>query len=120
MHTIERIGKRFWYMTPEAETDRPVLGMVVGRDKTLMIDAGNSENHARYFLSELRKREISGPDLVVLTHWHWDHVFGLSALTDAVSIASQATKEGMEKLLPLSWRIRKPKRDQDRIAEYGI
>lgn len=103
MHTIERIGKRFWYMTPEAETDRPVLGMVVGSSKTLMIDAGNSENHARHFLSELRKREISGPDLVALTHWHWDHVFGLSGLTDAVSIASLATREGLKKLLPLSW-----------------
>lgn len=103
MHTIEQIGNRVWYMTPVSETDRPVLGMVVGRNKTLMIDAGNSENHARYFVSELRKRGIPGPDLVALTHWHWDHIFGLSALADAVSIASTATKTEMVKLLPLSW-----------------
>ncbi|SDC27085.1 Glyoxylase, beta-lactamase superfamily II [Paenibacillus sp. UNCCL117] len=103
MHSIKQIGERFWYMTPEFENDRPVLGMVVGRNKTLMIDAGNSESHAQYFLNELRKREIAGPDFVALTHWHWDHIFGLSALTDAVSIASKATKKEMEKLLPYSW-----------------
>lgn len=103
MHTIEQIGNRVWYMTPVSETDRPVLGMVVGRNKTLMIDTGNSENHAQYFLSELRKRGIPVPDFVALTHWHWDHIFGLAALADVVSIASTATKKEMEKLLSLSW-----------------
>jgi len=103
MHSIEQIGKRFWYITPVSETDRPILGMVVGRDKTLMIDAGNSENHAKYFLDELRKRNVPYPDLVVLTHWHWDHIFGLSALTDELSISSKETKTEMEKLLHLSW-----------------
>ena len=103
MHTVERIGKRFWYMTPFAETDRPILGMVVGDHKTLMIDAGNSEKHAQHFLNELLKKEVTHPDLVVLTHWHWDHIFGLSALTKAVSISSKLTKKEMEKLIHLSW-----------------
>ena len=35
-------------MTPVSETDRPILGMVVEK-KTLMIDAGNSEEHAQLF-----------------------------------------------------------------------
>lgn len=103
MHSIHKIGKSFWYMTPISLTDRPVLAMVVGENKTLMIDAGNSEDHANYFLNEMKKREIPNPDIVVLTHWHWDHIFGLSALTNAISIASNETKREMEKLLPFSW-----------------
>ncbi|MEL4024898.1 MBL fold metallo-hydrolase [Lysinibacillus endophyticus] len=103
MHSIHKIGKSFWYMTPISLTDRPVLAMVVGENKTLMIDAGNSEDHANYFLNEMKKREISNPEIVILTHWHWDHIFGLSALTNAVSIASSETKSEMEKLLPFSW-----------------
>lgn len=103
MHSIHKIGKSFWYMTPISLTDRPVLAMVVGENKTLMIDAGNSEDHANYFLNEMKKREIANPEIVVLTHWHWDHIFGLSALTNAVSIASSETKSEMEKLLPFSW-----------------
>ncbi|WP_433745865.1 MBL fold metallo-hydrolase [Falsibacillus pallidus] len=103
MHSINKIGKRFWYITPISETDRPILGMVVGDNKTLMIDAGNSEDHARYFVNELFQREVPNPDMVVLTHWHWDHIFGLSALSNTVSVAFKGTKKEMEKLIPLSW-----------------
>ncbi|MGE7983096.1 MBL fold metallo-hydrolase [Solibacillus sp. NPDC093137] len=103
MHSIHKIGKSFWYITPVSLTDRPILGMVVGSKKTLMIDAGNSEEHMHYFLNELQKRGVPKPDLVVLTHWHWDHIFGLSALPDTVSIASKETEREMEKLIPFSW-----------------
>ncbi|NDI36908.1 MBL fold metallo-hydrolase [Chengkuizengella sediminis] len=100
---IKKIGKRFYYMTPVSETDRPILGMVVGDNKTLMIDAGNSEEHAQYFLDELSKKQVSKPNIVALTHWHWDHIFGLSSLTNAISISYKETKEEMEKLTLLSW-----------------
>lgn len=103
MHKINKIGNSFWYITPVAETDRPILGMVVGANKTLMIDAGNSEDHANYFQKELLKRGVPNPDMVVLTHWHWDHIFGLSALSNTVSIAFTETKKEMEKLIPFSW-----------------
>lgn len=103
MHKINKIGNSFWYITPIAETDRPILGMVVGTNKTLMIDAGNSEDHANYFQKELLKRGVPNPDMVVLTHWHWDHIFGLSALSNTVSIAFTETKKEMEKLIPFSW-----------------
>ncbi len=103
MQTIEMLGGRFWYMTPVSETDRPILGMVVGNHHALMIDAGNSEAHAQFFLEELAKKEVPGPSMVVLTHWHWDHILGLSALPGIVSISSKQTKVEMEKLQSLSW-----------------
>ncbi|MDM5299991.1 MBL fold metallo-hydrolase [Bacillus pumilus] len=102
MHTINKIGKSFWYITPISVTDRPILGMVVGNNKTLMIDAGNSVDHANYFMKGTLK-EDSSPDVVVLTHWHWDHIFGLPALPHTLSIASSKTKREMEKLIPYSW-----------------
>lgn len=103
MHTIKKIGNTFSYITPVSLTDRPILGMVVGNNKTLMIDAGNSEDHANYFIQKTLKQENATPDMVVLTHWHWDHIFGLPALPHAVSIASAKTRKEMEKLLPFSW-----------------
>ncbi|MFJ5671821.1 MBL fold metallo-hydrolase [Bacillus safensis] len=103
MHTIKKIGQTFSYITPVSLTDRPILGMVVGNDKTLMIDAGNSEDHAKYFIKKTLKHENTKPDLVLLTHWHWDHIFGLPALLDTVSIASAKTRKEMEELLPFSW-----------------
>ncbi|MQR97266.1 MBL fold metallo-hydrolase [Fictibacillus phosphorivorans] len=102
MQTLEKLTERFWYQTPVSETDRPILGAVVGNERTLMIDAGNSEKHASYFLDELRKNNIQKPDLVVITHWHWDHIFGLPAL-DIPSVSSTETKTKMQELLPFSW-----------------
>ncbi|MEV9501033.1 MBL fold metallo-hydrolase [Bacillus safensis] len=103
MHTIKKISQTFSYITPISLTDRPILGMVVGNNKTLMIDAGNSEDHANYFIPKTLGNENPSPDMVVLTHWHWDHIFGLPALPDSVSIASAQTRKEMEKLVPLSW-----------------
>lgn len=103
MHTIKKIGQTFSYITPVSLTDRHILGMVAGNNKTLMIDAGNSEDHANYFIQKTLGNENPSPDMVVLTHWHWDHIFGLPALPDSVSIASEKTRKEMEKLVPFSW-----------------
>ncbi|MBT2637874.1 MBL fold metallo-hydrolase [Bacillus sp. ISL-39] len=103
MQKIERIGERFWYMTPVSETDRPILGIVAGKEKTLMIDAGNSEAHATLFKDMVKEQGVAVPSYVVLTHWHWDHIFGLSALGNTLSISSRKTREEIEKLRPLSW-----------------
>lgn len=102
VQTLKKLSERFWYQTPVSETDRPILGAVVGNDLTLMIDAGNSEDHATYFLEELSKNGIPRPSLAVITHWHWDHIFGLSAL-DFPSISSKETKTKMKELIPFDW-----------------
>ncbi|MED1864916.1 MBL fold metallo-hydrolase [Fictibacillus nanhaiensis] len=115
MQTLEKLTERFWYQTPVSETDRPILGAVVGNEMTLMIDAGNSENHAEYFLDEIRKRGINKPDLVVITHWHWDHIFGLPAL-NIPSISSAETKTKMQELLPFAWSDE----DLDERVKQGI
>ncbi|HFJ9284318.1 TPA: MBL fold metallo-hydrolase [Bacillus toyonensis] len=103
MQQIKKIGNSFWYMTPVSETDRPILGMVVGKEKTLMIDAGNSEEHAQLFLEMLKEQNVSSPDFVALTHWHWDHIFGLPVLQEALSIAHSETKKEMSKLVSYEW-----------------
>lgn len=103
MQTLIKHSDRFWYMTPVDRTDRPILGAVVGDTHTLLIDAGNSVSHASFFLEQLEKQGLRAPSMVALTHWHWDHIFGLPALEGKVSIASEATKQGMEKLVPYAW-----------------
>ena len=103
MQTLERHSERIWYMTPVEETDRPILGAVVGDTHTLMIDAGNSEEHARLFVRELEGHGVKRPSIIALTHWHWDHIFGLSALSDMISISCEETRTEMLKLRSYSW-----------------
>lgn len=92
------------YVTPPREiTDRPLLGAVVGERSTLMIDAGNSSDHANQFLKLLKQHNLKTPDYLVLTHWHWDHVFGASAIHAAL-VAHNETTRKLEEMSRLSWR----------------
>ncbi|MHA2246872.1 MAG: MBL fold metallo-hydrolase [Candidatus Hodarchaeales archaeon] len=90
------------HFVPPGENDRPLLAAISGTEYTLLVDAGNSPVHAKLFLSELSKTDISPIKYVVITHWHWDHIFGLSAM-NYVSIAHLKTKEKMIELGNLKW-----------------
>lgn len=103
MQTIHAIGQHFWYMTAVALTDRPILGLVVGKEKSLLIDAGNSAAHIKDFIQRLSQQNIPLPTEVVLTHWHWDHIFGLAALEVEQSWAHIQTVKEMHTLQTYEW-----------------
>lgn len=101
MQQLQQISNRIWYLPPYQETDRPVLGAIVGDEKTVLIDAGNSSNHAMLFLSQLEERHIKA-DWLVLTHWHWDHVFGMREMQMPI-ISHAMTYQQIKQLQQLSW-----------------
>ena len=67
-----------------------------------MLDAGSSDAHARLFLDGLEAERVAPPSSVVLTHSHWDHVFGAATL-DAQLIAHTLTAEALEELAATDW-----------------
>ena len=90
-------------MAPDETTDRPVLGAVVGQKATLIVDAGNSPMHAKLLLDGLA--EISPAHhqhYLVLTHWHWDHVFGTAAFAMPI-FAYTETQRVMIEMAGLDW-----------------
>jgi len=90
------------YWSPPAPPDRPSLCAVVGARATLMLDAGSSAAHARAFLDGLTEAGVAQPSLIVLTHSHWDHVFGAAEL--GVPVAAQARTAGyLAELGRLDW-----------------
>ncbi|MFD0954500.1 MBL fold metallo-hydrolase [Virgibacillus natechei] len=95
------MSNRIYYLPPYQETDRPILGAVVGDEKTVLIDAGNSSSHAKLFLDQLEERSVKG-NWLVLTHWHWDHVFGMSEMKIPI-ISNKMTYNGIKQLQELSW-----------------
>ena len=80
MTELKRLTEHIWYMPFEQERDRPNLGYVKGDHWSLAIDAGHSAAHVREFYSLLEKENLPLPGLTVLTHWHWDHTFGMHAV----------------------------------------
>lgn len=99
---IRQLTERIFFLPPEQDTDRPILAAIRGKQKTLLVDAGNSAQHASLFLKQLGKEDISNIQMVVLTHWHWDHSFGADEL-NVVTIAHEQTKWQLQQLIPLSW-----------------
>jgi glyoxylase-like metal-dependent hydrolase (beta-lactamase superfamily II) len=67
-----------------------------------MLDAGSSAAHARSFLDELSNEGAAPPSLLLLTHSHWDHVFGAAEL--GVPVVAQArTAEYLAEVAKLDW-----------------
>ena len=67
-----------------------------------MLDAGSSDAHARSFVDGLREAGVAPPSLVVLTHSHWDHVFGAAELGVPV-VAHARTAEYLAEHAQLDW-----------------
>lgn len=114
MQKLMKISDRLYYLTPIQETDRPILGAVIGEEKTILIDAGNSSRHAKLFLQQLGEIGIQA-DLLALTHWHWDHVFGMREM-NLPSISCRETYGKIQEMQPLSWEDE----DLDQRVEEGI
>lgn len=101
-HTLRAISPRVHWLTPDSATDRPILGAVSGARCTLLVDAGNSPAHAQVMLDALAQRDVPAPSFVMLTHWHWDHVFGSAAL-DLPTFAQAETKRIVDIMARLDW-----------------
>ncbi|MGE7767548.1 MBL fold metallo-hydrolase [Peribacillus sp. NPDC096540] len=113
MQTLQHLSKHIVYLTPVAETDRPILAAVSGAMKTLIIDAGNSVQHAQLFQDKLLQANMSG-NFLVLTHSHWDHVFGLENVGIPV-ICQEKTYNNIKDMQQLSWEDH----DLDQRVEAG-
>lgn len=95
---LTQISPNIYVSEYEDRRDRPRLGYIHGSSLSIMIDAGASKEHAESFLDELALRHLPKPQFVILTHWHWDHVFGLHALP----LTSICTHDTQQKLIEMS------------------
>ena len=73
---------------PDSAKVQPSVGVVCSATQTVLIDAGNSPNHARRVLAALEKINAPPVSHIIYTHHHWDHVFGACAF-DARVIGHQ-------------------------------
>ena len=89
---LERLTERIWVYPYEEERDRPNLSYIRGDRWSLAVDAGHSDSHVREFYQALEDESLPLPELTVLTHWHWDHTFGMHAI-HGLSLANERTNQ---------------------------
>ena len=75
---------------------------MTGERGTIWLDAGSSATHAREFSRFLAEQGVQKPSHVVLTHSHWDHVFGAAELGAHV-VAHARTAAYLEQLAATDW-----------------
>ena len=115
---LYQLTDRIWIYPYEVERDRPNLGYIRGDDWSLAVDAGHSDAHTAAFYRALEAEGLPLPSLTVLTHWHWDHTFGMHTVhglclanrrTNAYLAAfrERVAREGTEAFFSLDESIRR-------------
>lgn len=89
---LKKLTDRIYYLPHEPEADRPMLVYVKGDRLSLAIDAGYSSLHVKDFYEAIEAADFRKPDFTAITHWHYDHTFGMHAIK-GVSIAHKKTNE---------------------------
>lgn len=69
------------------------VGLVVGEDRALLVDAGSSPRQGAELLAAANAQAGVPVTHVVVTHNHWDHWFGIAGMPDVTSIAHENLTE---------------------------
>lgn len=99
---LEKLSDRIYYMPNDSRTDRPALGLVCGDKYSLAVDCGNSPAHAHEFMKNVSQLDVPPVKYAAITHWHWDHVFGIDA-ANLITICHYKTKEKLDIMRNWEW-----------------
>lgn len=99
---LNKFSDTIYYLSNQDDRERPTLGLVCGDRYSLIIDSGNSPQHAKDFLLEIEKLNVPPVKYVVITHAHWDHFLGMNEF-DATVIVNSRTDKMIKKWQSLSF-----------------
>jgi glyoxylase-like metal-dependent hydrolase (beta-lactamase superfamily II) len=99
---LKKLTERIYYLPHYEKTDRPALGLISGDKYSLIVDGGNSPAHASEFLEKVKQLNVPPLRYLAITHWHWDHVFGIAAM-NVLTISHDETKKQLDYMRTLQW-----------------
>jgi glyoxylase-like metal-dependent hydrolase (beta-lactamase superfamily II) len=76
-----------------AEPESVNLGLVVGSEAALLVDTGSSPAQGRAIRESVATVTDRPLVALVVTHWHFDHAFGLAAFADLVSVGHESVAD---------------------------
>lgn len=99
---LQQLTEKVWYLPHDEPSDRPVLTYIQGDQLSVAVDAGASPAHVREFYTAITDKRLPIPEITILTHWHWDHSFGLCAV-NGFTLASKKTNEKLKEVSAWEW-----------------
>jgi len=100
---FKKITDKIYYLPADSEDYRPVTLAIMGKEQTLIVDAGATPDQVSYIQKALEELDRKA-DYLVLTHSHWDHSFGLAYWPDdTITISHEKTLGHLEYQSRLDW-----------------
>lgn len=97
---LEKLTNRVYYLPYQDEGCQPSLGLIIGDKYCLVVDGGNNRHHAEEFLREVSKLDIPPLKYLTITHFHWDHIAGISTM-DLTTIVNERNYENINTIKEL-------------------
>lgn len=104
MSLLKKLSERLYYLPFEEDTDRPNLYYIKGDDYAIAVDAGNSKRHVEKFYAALKEEGFEYPKYTIISHWHWDHTFGLKYIVGK-SMSTTLTHDKLIEVSKWKWTL---------------
>lgn len=99
---LQYLGKHTAYIPEDKERNEPNIGLIIGSEQSLLVDAGSGIAHFERVIETLEAHELECPRQIVLTHYHWDHCFA-AGYYESVLYAQNLTAAKLEAMH--HWRL---------------
>lgn len=85
-NTLQQLTPHVWNFphNPDHTRTEASVGIVCTATQTVLVDAGNSRDHARRIQAALKTIDAPPIRHLIYTHNHWDHIFGAQVFNTAV------------------------------------
>ncbi|HBV23482.1 MAG TPA: hypothetical protein DEB42_06845 [Jeotgalicoccus sp.] len=99
---LTQISPHVYILPFDSQRDRPNLGYIHGEKFSILVDAGNSKAHLNAMLEAVYAAGLPKPEIALITHWHWDHTFGMHAFP-GTTMTQTKTNEILSILTKWEW-----------------
>ncbi|MFF0344078.1 MBL fold metallo-hydrolase [Kribbella sp. NPDC004875] len=106
---LQHLTGRVWLFPhdPDPDAIRPSVAVIADDRGSVVVDAGNSPDHARQIGTAIAAAGLPAPKWLVYTHHHWDHTWGACAWSDDITvIAHSAATELLQDEADRPWSHR--------------
>jgi glyoxylase-like metal-dependent hydrolase (beta-lactamase superfamily II) len=101
--SLKHLTHAIYALSGDIRRVRPWVGVVVTETGTVLIDSGNGPLHIQLLQEALATIEAPPVTHILLTHHHWDHVFGSCYVPGATVIAHEGTQHHLNVMATEPW-----------------
>lgn len=101
--TLTHLTENVYLFPGDMRLVRPWVGVVITAEGTVLLDSGNGPTHAALIRKELAALGAPPVTHILLTHHHWDHVFGNHFFPGAHIVAHEQTQHHLKIMAEEPW-----------------